>query len=193
MFSQKLISSTSLYCSYNSRRQLFSAQIKKFYKNVTIFQSTHENYQYPVFQILLDQRQLRTPSGIHFYVPNQALAVAVAHEWDSQVDTIKRYTMPLTTLCNRALDTPDDQRDVLVSAIMQYVDTDTICFRSQEPDDLVKVQSISWNPIINWINKTYQIKPMITDSLTSLAKLSLSDKEKLTRHFRSYNIWGLTG
>ncbi|VDP63796.1 unnamed protein product [Schistosoma mattheei] len=85
------------------------------------------DYKHPVFQILLDQRKLRTPTGIHFHVPNQALAVAVAHEWDSQVDTIKRYAMPLTTLCNRALDTPADQHDILVSTIMQYADTDTIC------------------------------------------------------------------
>ncbi|VDQ09248.1 unnamed protein product [Trichobilharzia regenti] len=82
--------------------------------------------QYPTFEILLDNRKLRTPTGRYFQVPNQALAVAVAHEWDSQKDTIKRYTMPLTTLCNRALDTPDDEHDVLVGAIMQYADTDTI-------------------------------------------------------------------
>ncbi|CAH8576407.1 unnamed protein product [Schistosoma mattheei] len=193
MFSKKFISSTSLHCFRSPRRSLFSAQTKKFYKNVTVFQSTHENYKHPVFQILLDQRKLRTPTGIHFHVPNQALAVAVAHEWDSQVDTIKRYAMPLTTLCNRALDTPADQHDILVSTIMQYADTDTICFRCQEPDDLVKVQSLSWDPIINWVNKHYQIKPVITDSMTSLAKLSPLDKEKLTRYFNSYNIWGLTG
>ncbi|CAH8598886.1 unnamed protein product [Schistosoma guineensis] len=193
MFSKKFISSTSLHCFRSLRRSLFSAQTKKFYKNVTVFQSTHENYKHPVFQILLDQRKLRTPTGIHFHVPNQALAVAVAHEWDSQVDTIKRYAMPLTTLCNRALDTPADQHDILVSTIMQYADTDTICFRCQEPDDLVKVQSLSWDPIINWVNKHYQIKPVITDSMTSLAKLSPLDKEKLTRYFNSYNIWGLTG
>lgn len=68
-----------------------------------------------------------------------------------------------------------------------------VSFRCQEPDDLVEVQSLSWDPIINWVNKHYQIKPVITDSMTSLAKLSPLDKEKLTRYFNSYNIWGLTG
>nr|CAX69777.1 putative ATP synthase mitochondrial F1 complex assembly factor 2 [Schistosoma japonicum] len=193
MFGRKFISSVSLHCFNRPHRNLFSAQTKKFYKNVTIFQSSHENYEQPVFQILLDQRKLRTPTGIHFHVPNEALAVAVAHEWDSQDSTIKRYTMPLTTLCNRALDTPADQHDILVGAIMQYADSDTICFRCQEPDDLVTVQSAAWDPIIEWVRQRHQIKPVITYSMTSLAKLSPLDKEKLIGYLNSYNIWGLSG
>ncbi|KAH8874637.1 ATP synthase mitochondrial F1 complex assembly factor 2 [Schistosoma japonicum] len=184
MFGRKFISSVSLHCFNRPHRNLFSAQTKKFYKNVTIFQSSHENYEHPVFQILLDQRKLRTPTGIHFHVPNEALAVAVAHEWDSQDSTIKRYTMPLTTLCNRALDTPADQHDILVGAIMQYAD---------KPDDLVTVQSAAWDPIIEWVRQRHQIKPVITYSMTSLAKLSPLDKEKLIGYLNSYNIWGLSG
>nr|CAH8863904.1 unnamed protein product [Trichobilharzia regenti] len=193
MFNQKIVSSVSGCILYHARRNLFTAQTKKFYKSVTVSQSKHESNQYPTFEILLDNRKLRTPTGRYFQVPNQALAVAVAHEWDSQKDTIKRYTMPLTTLCNRALDTPDDEHDVLVGAIMQYADTDTICFRCQEPDDLVTIQSAAWDPIINWIGKHYQISPVLTNSMTSFAKLSSEDKAKLVRHFGSYNIWGLTG
>ncbi|CAH8611317.1 unnamed protein product [Heterobilharzia americana] len=182
MLNRKLKSFVNLYSLHSPNRNLFTAQPKKFYKNVAVSQSVHENNEFPVFEILLDHRKLRTPSGAYFHVPNQALAVAVAHEWDSQKDTIKRYTMPLTTLCNRALDTPEDQHDVLVGAIMQYADTDTICFRCQEPDDLVSIQSAAWDPIINWVSKHCEIKPVLTNN-----------RAKLTRHFSSYNIWGLTG
>lgn len=49
------------------------------------------------FEINLDHRKLRTPQAKLFTVPSEALAIAVATEWDSQQDTIKFYTMHLVT------------------------------------------------------------------------------------------------
>lgn len=46
------------------------------------------------FEINLDHRKLRTPQGKLFTVPSEALAIAVATEWDSQQDTIKMYHAP---------------------------------------------------------------------------------------------------
>lgn len=46
-----------------------------------------------LFEINLDKRKLKTPGGKLFAVPNEALAIAVATEWDVQRDTLKFYTM----------------------------------------------------------------------------------------------------
>lgn len=48
-----------------------------------------------LFEINLDRRKLKTPGGKLFTVPNEALAIAVATEWDAQKDTLKFYTMHL--------------------------------------------------------------------------------------------------
>lgn len=48
-----------------------------------------------LFEINLDRRKLKTPGGKLFTVPNEALAIAVATEWDAQRDTLKSYTMHL--------------------------------------------------------------------------------------------------
>lgn len=48
-----------------------------------------------VYEINLDRRKLKTPGGKLFTVPNEALAIAVATEWDAQRDTLKFYTMHL--------------------------------------------------------------------------------------------------
>lgn len=45
----------------------------------------------------MDHRKLKTPQAKLFTVPSEALAIAVATEWDSQQDTIKFYTMHLVT------------------------------------------------------------------------------------------------
>lgn len=50
-----------------------------------------------LFEINLDKRKLKTPGGKLFTVPNEALAIAVATEWDAQKDTIKFYTMHLVS------------------------------------------------------------------------------------------------
>ncbi|KAF5394341.1 hypothetical protein PHET_11786 [Paragonimus heterotremus] len=65
-----------------SFRNLFSAPIKKFYKNVTVSQTLIPGERSPVYEIQLDQRKLRTPG-------------ALAHEWDSQKNTIQRHCMHL--------------------------------------------------------------------------------------------------
>lgn len=49
------------------------------------------------FEINLDHRKLKTPQAKLFTVPSEALAIAVATEWDSQKDTIKFYTMHLVS------------------------------------------------------------------------------------------------
>lgn len=48
-----------------------------------------------LFEINLDRRKLKTPGGKLFTVPNEALAIAVATEWDAQKDLLKFYTMHL--------------------------------------------------------------------------------------------------
>lgn len=53
-----------------------------------------------VYEINLDRRKLKTPGGKLFAVPNEALAIAVATEWDAQRDTLKFYTMHMVRLCD---------------------------------------------------------------------------------------------
>lgn len=51
-----------------------------------------------LYEVNLDRRKLKTPGGKLFTVPNEALAIAVATEWDAQRDTLKTYTMHLVRL-----------------------------------------------------------------------------------------------
>ncbi|CAH6786245.1 Atpaf2 [Phodopus roborovskii] len=97
------------------------AERKRFYQNVSISQGEGG------FEINLDHRKLKTPQAKLFTVPSEALAIAVATEWDSQQDTIKFYTMHLTTLCNTSLDNPTQRnKDQMIRAAVKFLDTDTI-------------------------------------------------------------------
>ncbi|KAG5449988.1 ATP synthase mitochondrial F1 complex assembly factor 2, variant 2 [Clonorchis sinensis] len=175
-------------------RNLFSAPIKKFYKNVTISQVIPEGEQDLVYEVQLDKRKLRTPGGNTLLIPNEALALAVAVEWDSQKDTIKRHSMHLTNLSNRVLDwRPEIKPLDVVQSIMQYADTDTICFRVQEPDDLVHLQNASWDPVLHWVAEHYRIQPYLTNSLTGTPVMSSADRDVLKQNLLGNTRWALIG
>ncbi|KAA0188965.1 ATP synthase mitochondrial F1 complex assembly [Fasciolopsis buskii] len=196
------IPSINLWCTWRSRsvplraltRTLFSPPIKKFYKNVSIAQVSGSGPSGLEYEIQLDQRKLRTPGGKPFLVPYETLALAVAQEWDSQKDTIKRHCMHLTSLCNRVLDFQSETKPtVLVDGIMQYADTDTVCFRCTEPEDLVALQESSWDPVLNLVAKRFKVQPMLTNGLTGTVAMSEQDRNKIIRHFLTYDRWGLIG
>ena len=72
--------------SRQSRRFSTSSRIdsarsmKRFYESVSIASGGANS-----FEILLDGKKLKTPSGNVLSVPNHSLAIAVATEWESQV------------------------------------------------------------------------------------------------------------
>lgn len=161
---------------------------KRFYKNVSISQSDGGLYE-----INLDKRKLKTPGGKLFTAPNEALAIAVATEWDAQQDILKFYTMHLTTLCNTALDNPTHRdEEQMISAALKYLETDTVCYRVEEPYGLVDLQVNEWDPVLQWIENRYSV---IIGSSCSIMGPDIPEatKDTFKQHLKSYNLWSLTG
>lgn len=64
-----------------------SATVKRFYRQTNVLKGNGK------YEIILDQRKLKTPKGNIFSVESEPLALAVATEWDSQKDKIMRSQM----------------------------------------------------------------------------------------------------
>ncbi len=58
-------------------------------KKLCLFENRFVLFYRGLYEINLDKRKLKTPGGKLFTVPNEALAIAVATEWDVQKDTLK--------------------------------------------------------------------------------------------------------
>ncbi|XP_062382610.1 ATP synthase mitochondrial F1 complex assembly factor 2 [Sardina pilchardus] len=161
---------------------------RKFYEDVSISQGEGGMYE-----INLDRRKLKTPGGKLFTVPNEALAIAVATEWDAQKDTLKFYTMHMSTLCNTALDNPTQRdKEQMIASALKYLETDTICYRVDEPPALVELQNNEWDPVLEWIEKRYNV--VIGSSSNILGpEIPEETKETFRQHLNSYNFWALTG
>lgn len=165
----------------------YPAPKKRFYKNVSFTESEGK------FEINLDKRKLRTPLGNVFQLPNEALASAVATEWDVQQDTIKQHNMHLTSLCNTALDNPCHQsKEVLADNILEFLVADTLCYRSCEPPEFLELQKQKWDPIIDWFKNRYRVKVNACEDLSSVA-VPKETLLEIKRQLLSYNDWSLLG
>jgi len=170
-----------------STRSFSGREIKRFYKNVSLTQGNG------CFEINLDHRKLRTPSGKLFQVPNEAIATAVANEWSAQEKIIKRHTMHLTSLCNTAIDNPTNTtRETKINAILQFLDTDTVCYRMEEPPELLVFQKEQWDPLLDWVKERYGIEMEATTGL-GVPFIPEETRDIFYQHFMSYNDWSLVG
>ncbi|KAL9538977.1 hypothetical protein MBANPS3_010548 [Mucor bainieri] len=129
--------------------------------------------------VVLDQRNLRTPSKhiVQFPKKQRELALLTAAEWDAQTKNLKAHTLPLTSIVARAIDAFDPAhaedptvRTAVIDKLMQYFDTDAICYHEEFPEILTELQDSYWKPIINWAEKTYNVKINTTTDIFAVTQ-----------------------
>ncbi len=110
------------------------------------------------FCIKLDTKILKTPAKKEMLLPTIALAKKIAAEWDRQVDEIDPNAMPFTKSANAALDKVAQQFDEVSSLVGNYGDTDLLYYRADSPAELKMRQQSSWDPMIDWAEKNFEVK-----------------------------------
>ncbi len=115
--------------------------------------------------IALDGREMRTPGRNAMVLPNEALAAAVAAEWDAQQDEIRPATMPLSRLAATAIDRTGPLRHLVVSEVANYAGTDLVCYRAERPPALTARQQAVWEPLIDWARQRYDATLTVTSGI----------------------------
>ena len=126
--------------------------MKRFYKKVDV-EKTDDGY---VLQ--LDGKPVRTPMQNSFVIPSRDLAEAVKDEWAAQEDEIDPRTMPLNQLCNTMIDHigDDKRRSEITGAMLQYIQSDMICYYAGDQDDLYARQEKLWQPLHSlWVEYSH--------------------------------------
>jgi chaperone required for assembly of F1-ATPase len=119
--------------------------MKRFYKEVSVSEE---------LGVLLDGRPVKTPAKAEFMLPNSVLAEAVADEWRAQGVTVNPWKMPFTGLANAAIDkiTPE-----FVAGLAAYAESDVLCYRADDPPELVARQEAVWNPMLDWARGRFDV------------------------------------
>jgi chaperone required for assembly of F1-ATPase len=117
---------------------------KKFWKDTSVSKTEAG------FAVLLDGRGLKTPAKTQVVVPSQAIADALAAEWDADVEEIDPVAMPVTRWANAALDKVALQHAEVADMLADYGGTDLLCYRADSPEALTARQAALWDPILDW-------------------------------------------
>lgn len=102
------------------------------------------------FAIVLDDRELKTPGRIAVRVPNAELGEALAAEWEAQAKRIDPSTMPRTRIVTTAIDRVARDNGPAIDEIVGYAGTDLVCYRADDPEELVTLQGQAWDPLLEW-------------------------------------------
>lgn len=120
------------------------------------------------FTVTLDGRPVRSPGRNPMALSNRALADAVAAEWDAQSEAIDPLTMPMMSLAATAIDRVTPQREHVIGSIAAYAESDLLCYRAEEPDDLVRRQFDVWQPLLDWCAETFEAPLEVTTGIMPL-------------------------
>jgi chaperone required for assembly of F1-ATPase len=69
-------------------------------------------------------------------------------EWASQGEELDPRTFPLRDLADFALDAISDQRADTIAQLVEYAETDTLCYRGEEDEPLHARQIELWEPLL---------------------------------------------
>jgi len=93
------------------------------------------------YTVRLDEKPVKTPRKTLLCVPTQALAEAIAAEWQAQEGQVRPETMPFTRSANAALDKVAEQFGEVVDLLAAYGGSDLLCYRAEGPEGLVARQA----------------------------------------------------
>ena len=116
--------------------------MKRFYKEVTAE---------PVetgWQVKLDGRGIRTAGKCRQHVPSRALAEEMAAEWACQGEEIDASRFVLRDMADYAIDVIAPAREAAIRELLPYGETDTLCYRAEESDALLRRQIEVWEPLL---------------------------------------------
>ena len=120
--------------------------------------------------VQLDQRPLRAPSRAPLVVPSERLARAIAEEWAECEGTIDPRAMPLTGLANAAIDRVAPDRAAFAAGLTSYAEADLACYRAEGPQTLAERQAESWDALLGWARRRYDVDFVTTTAIVHAAQ-----------------------
>jgi len=144
--------------------------VKRFWKQAEVIEADGG------FGIALDGKPIKTPGRFDLAVPSRALAVAIAGEWQDCGETIDPRAMPLTGLANAAAERVAADPQAFAAGLARYAESDLLCYRAEGPADLVQRQVESWDALLGWARRRYDV-----DFVTCSGVMHVAQPEETVR------------
>jgi len=116
--------------------------MKRFYKHVATAP------QEGGWQVLLDNRAVKSVGGRAQRVPCAPLAEVLAAEWAAQGEEIDPASFLYRDMADYAIDVVGPDREQAIRELLPYAETDTLCYRAEPGDSLRREQDLVWEPLV---------------------------------------------
>jgi chaperone required for assembly of F1-ATPase len=134
--------------------------IKRFFKQASVAEVGGG------YALKLDGRGARTPGKAPLVAPRRAIAEWIAAEWAGQGEIIEPWTMPATRLANSAIDGVARTLQETRAEVAKYAGSDLVCYRGDEPDELVAMQAEAHDPVLAWAREALGARFLISRGVT---------------------------
>lgn len=138
--------------------------MKRFWKDVAVVAEGNG------WSIELDGRPVKTPARAVLVVPALPLLDAIADEWRSVSGEVDPRAMPLTGLANAAIDRIAPDRSAFAQGLSNYAEADLACYRAEGPSALTDRQAQSWEALLAWARRRYDVDFVTTSGLMHVAQ-----------------------
>lgn len=144
------------------------------------------------WNVQLDGRTPVTPAKKKLSVPTEALAKAIAEEWERQESVIDLPNMTLTRLANVAIDRTPLTRDAQIAEVTKYAGTDLVCYLADGPTALRERQEEHFRPLRDWISREFGVTLETTEGLIPQAQ-PVTSLQAVASHAEKQDDFTLTG
>ncbi len=142
--------------------------------------------------VRLDLAPLRTPGRALLAVPSEALGEAIAQEWAAAEGTIEPWAMPMTGLAYAAIDRIAPQQDAFAASLGTYAEADLACYRAEGPQALAARQEESWDALLGWARRRYDVDFVTTTGIIHVAQ-PRATVERLAHAAAELDLFRLAG
>ena len=155
--------------------------MRKFWKTVKIKKNSSNSYE-----ILLDENVLKTHMKKKLIIQNSKIAEEIYKEWNQDKNIVDTDAMIFYGIISASIDKISNNRILYVNEILNFIDTDLICYRAEEPNDLVQWQSKNWDPILLKVEKYINNKIDVFKGIMPL-KQNKGIKFKITKFLTKFS------
>lgn len=156
--------------------------MKRFWKEVTVAQVNGG------WQVALDGRLIKTQGKQAQIVPGRALTELLAREWAMQGEEVDPASFSHRDMADYAIDMIASGEDDVVTKLLGFMDTDTLCYRADPDEAFYRRQLEVWEPLLTAFEQREGVKverasgvlhrPQPVETLTSL-KVKLESLDPL--------------
>jgi chaperone required for assembly of F1-ATPase len=142
--------------------------MKRHYSSATVGEADG------AFVVLLDDRPIKTPAKKVLRVPTRSLAEAIAGEWAHQKEVLRPADMHLTAFATTTIDKIAGNTSPVIDSLVEYAQTDLLCYRAEAPAELARRQTEGWQPVLDWAANALSAPLTVTTGIIPISQPSSS-------------------